>query len=326
MSFPRHHPAKTENSHPERKLALVLSGGGPRGAMQLGALRVLMEEGVIPDMIVGTSIGAINGAFLARYGYNLETLERMITVWDHSARGDFAPDTFIRATLRNLLPAVNSKSYFEQVRTFYARHGIAPDLRFGDLSGPEFYIVTSDIRHYKAVIFGQRPDELVLDSMLASAAIPPWMPPIKIGDGMLLDGGVVSDVPIEPAITLGATEIIVLDLFDPAPPTDDTYGVASLVERVFTTMEVRHLELELALAEARNIPIQRWQLRYGIHIPLWDMSHTHNLIHKGYEIAQERFAEMKRLQEASEIAAEAPATTSELLARLRGRVSNLLRK
>ena len=279
---------------PRRTLALVLSGGGPRGAMQVGALRALMDEEIVPDLIVGTSIGAINGAFLARFGYSHQTLDIIIDVWDSSARGDFAPEDFTRALLRNLLPLGSSKSYLEQARDFYARHGITPDLRFRDLSGPKFYIVAADVSHHKIAIFGEDPADPVLDSMLASSAIPPWLPPIRIGDSLYLDGGAVSDVPIEPAIRLGATELIVLDLFNPPPPTEHIRGAKALMDRVITTMEARQLELELAVAELHGITIHHWPLRYPVEISLWDLSQTHNLIHAGYERGKEHLAEMKR--------------------------------
>ncbi len=290
--FPKknHHPHETS----PRTLALVLSGGGPRGAMQVGALRALMDEEIIPDFIIGTSIGAINGAFLARFGYNHETLDIIIDVWDSSARGEFAPEDFTRALLRNLLPIGNSKSYLEQARDFYAQHGITPDLRFRDLAGPEFYIVAADVSRHRISIFGENPDDPVLDSMLASSAIPPWLPPIRIGGSLYLDGGAVSDVPIEPAIRLGANELIVLDLFNPPPPAEHIRGAKALMDRVITTMEARQLELELALAELHGVTIHRFPLRYPADIPLWDLSQTHNLIHAGYEIGKERLAEMKR--------------------------------
>jgi len=323
------HNARPENGSPDRKLAFVLSGGGPRGAMQVGALRALMEADIIPDLVVGTSIGAINGAYLARYGYSLETLDRLTDVWDSSARGNFAPGDFVRAMLRNLLPGIRSNSYLEQARTFHSQHGITPDLRFGDLTIPEFYIVTADVSHHKTTIFGENPDDLVLDSMLASAAIPPWLPPIKIGDSLYLDGGAVSDVPIEPAIRLGATEMIVLDLFNPPPPTDEIHGVKALMDRVFSTMEARHLELEMALAELTGTPIHHMYLRYHIDLPLWDLSHTHNLIHVGYETAKDYLVEMGREQEAAaaiEAASRQPLTLSArwgvLLDQVRALVSN----
>ena len=286
-----------------RKLALALSGGGPRGAMQVGALRALMEEEIVPDFLVGTSIGAINGAFLSRYGYSLETLDRMIEVWDSSARGDFAPGDFILAMLRSLLPGIKGNGYLDQAREFYARHGITPDLRFRDLAGPKLYIVAADIKSHQTVIFGEDPDDLVLDSMLASAAIPPWIPPLSMGERLLVDGGAVSDVPIEPAIRQGATEIIALDLFNPPPPNASVKGVTGLLDRVFATMENRHIELELELAALKGVTVHRWQLHYDQHIPMWDLSHTHNLIHVGYELAKEYLADEMRAQQEAEAAA-----------------------
>ena len=293
--FANHHPNNDhEDEKPARKLAFVLSGGGPRGAMQVGALRALMEEGVVPDILVGTSIGAVNSVYLARYGYSLETLDYIIDVWDSSARGNMAFGDFVQAALRTLLPGVSNNSYLEQARAFHSRHGITPDLRFKDLTGPELYIVTADISNHKITIFGEDPEGFVLESMLASVAIPPWIPPIKINDSLYLDGGAVSDVPIEPAIRMGATEMIVLDLFHPPPPTNKIQGVKPLMDRVITTMEARHLELEKTLAELKGIPVHHWFLRYHIDIPLWDMSHTHNLIHVGYEAAKAYLAEMEQ--------------------------------
>ena len=315
MPFIANHrqPVDPENEEPAHKLAFVLSGGGPRGAMQVGALRALMEADIVPDILVGTSIGAVNSVYLARFGYSLETLDYIIDVWDSSARGNMAFGDFVQAVLRTLLPGINSNSYLEQARAFHSKHGITPNLRFKDLTGPELYIVTADISNHKITVFGEDPEDLVLESMLASVAIPPWIPPLEINGSLYLDGGAVSDVPIEPAIRMGATEMIVLDLFNPPPPSNKIQGVKPLMDRVFTTMEARHLELEMALAELKGIPVRHWLLRYHIDIPLWDMSHTHNLIHVGYETAKTYLDEMEQ-EEADltvqEAAAARPITLS----------------
>ncbi len=313
-SISPHQPQTTPvGDEPVRKLAFVLSGGGPRGAMQVGALRALMEADIVPDLLVGASIGAVNSVYLARFGYSLETLDYIVDVWDSSARGNMAFGDFVQAALRTLLPGVNSNSYLEQARAFHSQHGITPDLRFKDLTGPELYIVTADISNHQITIFGENPEERVLESMLASVAIPPWIPPLRINDSLYLDGGAVSDVPIEPAMRMGATELIVLDLFNPPPHTAKIQGVKPLMDRVFTTMEARHLELELALAELKGVPVHHWRLRYPVNIPLWDMSHTHNLIHVGYEAAKVYLAEMEQQQEAEIAAREAALRQSATL-------------
>lgn len=264
-----------------------MSGGGPRGALQVGALRALMEAGIHPDMIVGTSIGAINGAYLARYGYSWEGLGKLMQVWEDAARGDLAPGDFIRATMRSLLSNWSSSAnYLDQVRHFYASHGISPDMRFSDLEGIEFYAVATDIGRMETVILGENPDDLVLDSMIASSAIPPWVRPLQIGEGLMIDGGAVSDLPVEPAIRHGATEIIALDLFVPGVPSRELKGVTPFFSKLFDTMTMRHLQLELALANALDIPVHHWRLRYPTFISLWDLSHTHDLVRLGYDITR----------------------------------------
>lgn len=317
LSFSKPEGPAASRPAPCRKRAFVLSGGGPRGALQVGALRALAEAGIQPDMIVGTSIGAINGAYLARFGFSEESIERLIEVWDDAARGDFAPGDFTRAMIRLLLPRVKQQGYLDQARAFYARHGIPPDLRFRDLSGPELYIVAADIHHHRPVIFGENPDDLVLDSMLASAAIPPWLPPMEQADAVLVDGGAVSDLPIEPAVRHGATEIIALDLFHPQPPEKPAQGILALLAGVITTMESRHIDLELQLARLHHVPVHRWRLRYDQHIDFWDLSQTHNLIHVGYEAAKTYLAEMAAAQEEAASRAGPPPTWRQRLARWR---------
>ena len=75
----------------KKNLAFVLGGGGSRGAMQAGALRALIEGGYTPDLVCGTSIGAINGAFLAVHGFNPEGLQKLEQVWERTVDQDLLP-------------------------------------------------------------------------------------------------------------------------------------------------------------------------------------------------------------------------------------------
>ena len=312
LSHRKPNDASEQEDAPPRKLAFVLGGGGPRGALQVGALRALLEADIHPDMIVGTSIGAINGAYLARFGFSQEGIERLIEVWSDAARGDFAPGDFARAMIRALLPGVGKRGYLDQARAFYARHGITPELRFRDLAGPELYIVAADVQHHRPVIFGENPDDPVLDGMLASAAIPPWLPPMEFEHGVMVDGGAVSHVPIEPALRHGATEIIALDLFYPLPPEKPIQGFLALMDQIFTTMESRHIELEMQLARMQGVPVHRWRLRYHQRIAFWVLSQTHNLIHAGYEAAKTYLAEMAAAREEAQEEQPAPSWLDQL--------------
>ena len=87
----------------KRPLAFVLGGGGARGALQVGALRALLEAGIRPDMLVGTSVGAINATYLALHGANLATLEALERAWQDAATADLFPGQSAWLTLRVLL-------------------------------------------------------------------------------------------------------------------------------------------------------------------------------------------------------------------------------
>ena len=134
------------------------------------------------------------------------------------------------------------------------------------------------------------PEEHLLEAVLASAAIPPWVEPLRTSERLLLDGGAVSNLPIEPAFRAGATEIIALDLADPRPPAGlRTFG--SFAFQLLNTVHLRQAELELALADAYHVPVRMIRLRCTERpISLWDFSHTPELIEEGYALAQTEIA------------------------------------
>src|ERR687889_586865 len=73
------------------RVAFVLSGGASLGAIQVGMLRALLDEGIVPDTVVGTSVGAVNGAFLASHGAVPETVEELATLWRGVRRRNVFP-------------------------------------------------------------------------------------------------------------------------------------------------------------------------------------------------------------------------------------------
>jgi len=88
---------------PARVLAFVMSGGGARGALEAGALRALLEAGIRPDMLVGTSIGAVNAACLALNGLDGTGLAGLETAWRDAAAADLLPANYLWQTLRALV-------------------------------------------------------------------------------------------------------------------------------------------------------------------------------------------------------------------------------
>ena len=272
-----------------RKLAFVLAGGGARGALQAGALRALYEAGYRPDLVTGTSIGAINAAMLTRHGFTPKGLDALESAWRHTAHAHLTPNTYVGLTLRALLGRGTSATE-ENIRAFLIAHGITRELTFGELSGISIRIVAADLRSGQTVIYGANPEEHLLEAVLASAAIPPWVEPLRTNERLLLDGGAVSNLPIEPALRAGATEIVALDLMDPRRPAGmPTFG--NYAFQLLNTVHLRQAELELALAEAHHVPVWMMRLRSDEHpVSLWDFSRTSELIEGGYTLARAQIA------------------------------------
>jgi len=126
------------------KRALVLSSGGSRGALQVGAVRALYEMGYAPDLMTGTSIGSANAAFLAVNGFNQSAIEKLQQVWETTAHKDLMPTNLGWQILRAFFKRTKGFSQ-EQIRAFAVSNGITPDLHFRDLTEVKFYPVASDL-------------------------------------------------------------------------------------------------------------------------------------------------------------------------------------
>jgi NTE family protein len=269
----------------KKKLAFVLGGGGARGALQIGALRALYEAELNPQIITGTSIGACNAAFLAINGFSMETLDKLEDTWRDASSQELLPSNFLWLSVR-LLFNRRIPDASHRFKNFLIQNGLHPDLRFGDLKGIELYLVAADLNNGGIKVFGHQEDESIFDGVLASTALPPWVTPRIQGDQLLLDGGVVSELPIQAALDAGATEIIALELTDQRSNDIHDQGFGPFLGKLVNTVHMRHLELELALAEARNIPVCRIQLQSQLNVPIWDFSNTEELFLRGYEITQ----------------------------------------
>ncbi len=187
-----------------RKVAFVFSGGGNLGAVQVGMLRALAEARIVPDIIVGCSVGSINGAAFAAEP-NMDGVERLDRIWRRIADGD--PD---------LMP-----SRFMPIAAQMARKGEAmhdPD-RLADLPDDElktktfdglqipFHCVATDLESASEYWFDSG---RLVPALLASAALPAVYPAFEYRGRMLIDGGVLNEVHTARAVELGATELYVL--------------------------------------------------------------------------------------------------------------------
>jgi NTE family protein len=275
----------------KHRLAFVCGGGGARGALQVGALRALVERGWQPDFLVGTSIGAVNAAFFA-LDPTLARIKALEQAWREAAHYNFFSADWMVVATRALLNRAGIRPN-PRLREFFVAHMPSPDLRFAQMRVP-VYLVAADLNHARAVIYGEQPDQSVLEGLLASTALPPWVHPLEMGDLFLIDGGAVSNLPIEPAIAHGATEIVALDLSEPAEVDIKAHGFGPFASKLLNTIARRQIELELRLAAAHQVPVHLLKLRFDPPVRFWDFSHPDELFEQGYAIARRYLDELPR--------------------------------
>ncbi|MPZ25993.1 MAG: patatin-like phospholipase family protein [Micromonosporaceae bacterium] len=188
----------------DRPVAFVLGGGGVLGAVEVGMLRALFRAGYRPDLVVGTSVGAVNGALVAADPTEGVT-DRLVRLWA-------SPEA----------EAVYGDSMARQVRRFAARthlHSPRPLRRllerelgaartFAELAVP-FQCCAASIERAAEHWFDRGP---VVAAVLASAAVPGLLPPAQVGGEHFLDGGIVNSIPVGRAVELGAATIFVLQV------------------------------------------------------------------------------------------------------------------
>ncbi|HQE92707.1 MAG TPA: patatin-like phospholipase family protein [Anaerolineae bacterium] len=271
-------------------VTLVLGGGGARGALQVGAIRALLEAGFQPDLLVGTSIGAANATGLALWGVNQAGLAAVEQTYQKMAASNLMDPRLARLTLRLLSGRPNHHGS-RRVAEFFIAAGITPDLRFGQLNHVRLGLVGADLTSGRPVIYGRDPEQSVLEGLLASIALPPWFAPVEDNGQYIVDGGALSNLPIEPALSMGATEIIALDLDDPNTTAESSPGLNPLLGKLAFAVSRRYVQLETALAEARGVPVQRIELRSPTATPIWDFQNYQQLIQIGYETAVHNISE-----------------------------------
>jgi NTE family protein len=275
----------------EKCLAFVFGGGGARGAMQIGALRALFEAGYRPDLLVGTSIGAVNAAGLAFWGTNQDGISALEQAYQKMEEGHLMDQRPDQLAFHALSGRPNRRAS-QRIADLAISMGITPDLRFDQMPHARLAMIGSNLDTGRPVIFGLDQGQSVLEGLLASTAIPPWFAPLEKDDLLIFDGGILSNLPIEPALTLGATEIIALDLMnDPASLPENVLESTQHLEKLAFAILQRQVFLETELAKALRVPVHYMRLRSSPPIPIWDFSKHRDLIKLGYEIACHEIAD-----------------------------------
>ena len=273
---------------PARRTALVLSGGGARGAYQAGVLRGLVEEGFLGgaggrfDILVGSSAGAINAAVLASgaddpaaAALQLERLWQEIEAsdvyrTDVTSLGTTGARWAWDLTFGGATRSTHPKSLLDTapLRAFLGRRiefeRIAANIVAGDLDA--LAVIATDLHSSNGIVFPQAPSDtpmwrrrrwrlerasIRVEHLLASSAIPIFFPPVQIGGCWVGDGSIRNTAPLSPAINLGAERIVAIGVSGP-PPAE-----AARVRRVAPSIaEIAGVLLDAVMLDAIEVDVE----------------------------------------------------------------------
>jgi len=247
-----------------------------------------LEEGIQPDFFVGTSAGALNAAFMA-IDPAVEQARRLSVIWGE-AKSE-------RIGLGNSLTIVRrmiqrKPSFFESkpLAHFIQSH-LPPGITlFSELKAPA-YTVATRFPDGQLRIFGDNPQDKIIDGMMASSAIPPYFPPWDCDGQLFVDGGTLSKFPLLTALERGASEIYGLDIEEKtgnSPSSPEKLRLMSVAWGTISLILAQQVKRELEEVKARGASLHLISLRPG-EIPFWDFEHGKELVDLGKAQAQEVF-------------------------------------
>ena len=226
--------------------AFVLSGGGSLGAVQVGMLDALAERDIAPDLLVGTSVGAINAAYIARRGFDRSVVGDLAAIWRGLRRHDVFPLEPLRlaAAAVGRAPSLCSDGALRRLVTSHAGDG-----RLEELALP-VHVIATDVTSGVEVVLSSGD---AVQAVMASAAIPAVFPSVHIDGRYLVDGGVSNNAPVSHALSSGADVVYVLPTgFACALDDPPTSPLASAVQALTLARHGRRLVVKLHEASAAS--------------------------------------------------------------------------
>ncbi|EHK2861394.1 patatin-like phospholipase family protein [Vibrio parahaemolyticus] len=261
---------KNEDTPTRPKVAVVLAGGGAKGAAHIGVLKALEEMHIPVDIITGTSMGAYVGGLYAT-GMSADEIESFIysVDWNSGYR-----DRVDRSQRR-----VRDKEYED-------RYQITTDLglRFGEVRAPTGVVqgqnmlrvlrettgnlgrfdsfdelaipyrsVATDILELDEVVIG---NGYLVDAMMASMSVPGALPPYKLNGHMLVDGGVVNNMPVDVARAMGADVVIAVDISTDYKTEDDFTGLFTVADQLSNYLVRRSTQQQVETLQEHDVYIR----------------------------------------------------------------------
>jgi NTE family protein len=256
------------------RTAFVLSGGGNQSVAQVGMLRALLERDIVPDVIIGCSAGAFNGATIAA-APSLRGVERLEATRE-SLRGDAVFPGGRLARAWNLLTRDDHLFSNQGLRDIFLRRDTADT--FEELVVP-LRVVATDLDTGEEVVFGSGP---LQPALMASAALPGIYPPVRHDGRTLVDGAVVDTVPLWHALSSAVDRIYVMNVAGDLlqrplrSPIDVAVRAFAISRKQRYELELRNVPETVELLELPAPPDER---------ELFDFSGGRELIEAAYELA-----------------------------------------
>lgn len=248
--------------------ALILCGGGARGAMEVGFYQAVIELGLSFDLVVGSSVGALNGALIAA---GLSPAE-LAALWRGIRQHDL-----IAWSWRTLLSGAGGFYSFEPLRRLLRK--TLPAQRFEDLRHP-LVVTTTNLQTGQVHYWGGQGD--LLEPVIASMSLPGIFPPVWIGGEPHVDGGVASNVPFDPAVDRGITEMLLVLCTCCPPATHRLRSPFDILLRSFLISLDSKYVCDLNHYRRRGIAMRVVQPVFPVNVGLLDFRHADALIRASY--------------------------------------------
>lgn len=271
--------------------ALVLSGAGNFGPMQVGAMQVVLESGFHPELVVGSSAGSLNGAFYAA-DPTLAGLKRLVNAWNDalSLEVELPPWPVIAYRIwqdkENLVDNWSMVTYLERELP----EGVSTFADLKALHGIQALATAVSMETGSLRIFGDQSNDRVVDGLMASTAVPPFLPPWHVGDQRYFDGGILANLPILPAVERGAKEIIALDVSFTMGSSEAANGMLEISGYALALMINHQTEMTLQSIDGYDVSLKTVTLVAPTEVEFWDFQHVDSLVEIGRLIARESLA------------------------------------
>ncbi len=288
--------------------AFVLSGGGIRGPLEVGALQSLFEHGIKPDFFAGTSAGAINAAYMAAAGPDLANIPGLQAAWRKGSKDIVYPGTVLTILWRILMGA-DSLLTSDGMRRLIQENLPPSAHTFADLKCP-CYLTSVDLKSGRLYVFGDPSDPTapLVDAVMASSSIPVLQPPVMYHDLELVDGGVVAATPAAVAMDRGANVIYAINVGRGVEPLPEVHGVLNIFWRTIDTFTAQNLFEDLARAAA-DPAITLHHIHIGVlpDLAFNDFSHIEEMFTLGKQAMDEYLASPQPMVVAPLAGVAAPA-------------------